>query len=753
MNNSRHNEPAAMSISLGDIYFVVFRHKWKILLLTLAGLVAATGYYFKRQPPYQSEAELFIRYISDSRNMSPTDDNSRVTSQMNVGQGLMNSEVDILNSFDIATQVATNIGPERILAKYGGGNDAIRAAVEIRKNLRVAPSQQSSVMHITYLHPDPALVQPVLNEIIRTYLEKHAQVHQAIGISDDLLTDQITQLRGQIAATDEELRIAKTNAGIIDMADSQKSYSEEVSRIRRELFQAEAELAGHESLVPAQAQDTRPTNSIATNAIAATPAPVKLPSEITEQYQTACTRQAFLQKKENDYLMDSGFTPENNLVKEVHAQLAAVIQTKQDLEAKYPSLTDLPVETAAAPAPGLPTPVNLLAALPLRVKILQQQLMRLQSDAARLDEAEARINDLLRKKQVQESSYKYFANSLEEARINEALGPGHVSNINRIQQPSPPYKDFAAFYKKVCLLIFGGLGAGLAWAFLIEFFLDHSVKRAGEVEGKLHLPCFLSIPDLGQNKRAVKAAAARRQLAAAQPNGDSPAAAGLVPATHDLEANAWHINHALDTHYDALRDRLVLYFESINLTRKPKLVAITSTNRGAGVSTIAAGLAASLSETGDGRVLLVDMNREHGAAQQFFNGQPSCKLDDALLSDKRDHAMVKDNLYVVSESSHSDQLTRVLPKRFATLVPQLKASDYDYIIFDMPPVTQTSITTRLAGFMDTVMLVIESEKTDREVVQQANALLSKSKANVSAILNKTRQYVPSRLVHDINSKM
>ena len=752
MNNSRHNEPAAMSISLGDIYFVVFRHKWKILLLTLAGLVAATGYYFKRQPPYQSEAELFIRYISDSRNMSPTDDNSRVTSQMNVGQGLMNSEVDILNSFDIATQVATNIGPERILAKYGGGNDAIRAAVEIRKNLRVAPSQQSSVMHITYLHPDPALVQPVLNEIIRTYLEKHAQVHQAIGISDDLLTDQITQLRGQIAATDEELRIAKTNAGIIDMADSQKSYSEEVSRIRRELFQAEAELAGHESLVPAQAQDTRPTNSIATNAIAATPAPVKLPSEITEQYQTACTRQAFLQKKENDYLMDSGFTPENNLVKEVHAQLAAVIQTKQDLEAKYPSLTDLPVETAA-PTPGLPTPVNLLAALPLRVKILQQQLMRLQSDAARLDEAEARINDLLRKKQVQESSYKYFANSLEEARINEALGPGHVSNINRIQQPSPPYKDFAAFYKKVCLLIFGGLGAGLAWAFLIEFFLDHSVKRAGEVEGKLHLPCFLSIPDLGQNKRAVKAAAARRQLAAAQPNGDSPAAAGLVPATHDLEANAWHINHALDTHYDALRDRLVLYFESINLTRKPKLVAITSTNRGAGVSTIAAGLAASLSETGDGRVLLVDMNREHGAAQQFFNGQPSCKLDDALLSDKRDHAMVKDNLYVVSESSHSDQLTRVLPKRFATLVPQLKASDYDYIIFDMPPVTQTSITTRLAGFMDTVMLVIESEKTDREVVQQANALLSKSKANVSAILNKTRQYVPSRLVHDINSKM
>jgi polysaccharide biosynthesis transport protein len=196
----------------------------------------------------------------------------------------------------------------------------------------------------------------------------------------------------------------------------------------------------------------------------------------------------------------------------------------------------------------------------------------------------------------------------------------------------------------------------------------------------------------------------------------------------------------------------VLYFESINLTRKPKLVAVTSAGRGAGVSTIASGLAASLSETGDGRVLLVDMNQENGGAQQFFHGKANCKLDDALIREKRDEALVQERLYVVSEGSAGDKLSRVLPKRFAALVPQLKASDYDYIIFDMPPVSQTSITTRLAGFMDTVMLVIESEKTGRDTVQQAHALLAHSKANVTAVLNKTKQHVPGRLVHDIDTK-
>ena len=207
----------------------------------------------------------------------------------------------------------------------------------------------------------------------------------------------------------------------------------------------------------------------------------------------------------------------------------------------------------------------------------------------------------------------------------------------------------------------------------------------------------------------------------------------------------------MHSHCDALRDRLVNYFESINLTRKPKLVALTSAGRGSGVSTISAGLAASLSETGDGRVLLVDMNRENGAAHQFVRGQIGCQLDDALSSEKRDNALVQENLYVVSEGSNAGQLPRILPKRFASLMPKLRGSDYDYIIFDMPPVSQTSVTTRLAGFMDTVMLVIESEKTDRDVVQQANQLLLQSKTHVTAVLNKTRKYVPGWLQHDIDA--
>src|SRR5262249_55502718 len=72
--------------------------------------------------------------------------------------------------------------------------------------------------------------------------------------------------------------------------------------------------------------------------------------------------------------------------------------------------------------------------------------------------------------------------------------------------------------------------------------------------------------------------------------------------------------------HETLRDRLITYFEVRNLTHKPKLVALTSCADGSGVSTTAAGLAASLSETGDGNVLLVDMNSQQGEAHHFYKG-------------------------------------------------------------------------------------------------------------------------------------
>ena len=128
-----------------------------------------------------------------------------------------------------------------------------------------------------------------------------------------------------------------------------------------------------------------------------------------------------------------------------------------------------------------PIDSNQIASLPLRIKALREQMAQIQSDAAKLGEAEAKIAESERKKKVQEDNYKYFATTLEQARIDEALGPGRISNIKPIQTPSPPFKDFDNFIRNPYAAV-GGLLAGLAgrssssciWTFHQAAFGDFS---------------------------------------------------------------------------------------------------------------------------------------------------------------------------------------------------------------------------------------------------------------------------------------
>jgi Mrp family chromosome partitioning ATPase len=300
--------------------------------------------------------------------------------------------------------------------------------------------------------------------------------------------------------------------------------------------------------------------------------------------------------------------------------------------------------------------------------------------------------------------------------------------------------------------ILGGLGVGVALAFLIELRLDQSVKRPVDIESKLQLPLFLSIPHIGRNgHRRLRDAVQGEPLLPKSPEGEVPAAAGNGSSgnSHRPGTAPWISHPALNQFHEALRDRLIVDLEVRNLTHKPKLLAVTSCGQGAGVTTVAAGLAACLSNTGDGNVLLVHMMQENAAAQQFWKGKSVCGLHEALHD--ADRTQVQDNLFVATERTDGDRRRGNLPRQFISLVPKLKASNYDYIIFDMPPVSQTSITPRLAGFVDIVVLVLESEKTDLGVARQASTLLAGSKANVCAVLNKTHTHVPAGLHQDFLS--
>ena len=756
--NPKQAPPPAPGMNLGDIYYILFRHKWLIGILSLVAVAAAILVYLLLPMPYRSEAKLLIKYVKESRPPEQTSPDSQVTSPDSRGANIINSEIEILTSFDLAEQVADAIGPAKILAKAGGGTNRLQAAGLIKASLLPEVAKQSDVITLQFSNPDRDLVQLILSQIIDAYLDKHKGVHAPEF--NDFMTRQREIIRGQQLETEKQLHEIKDKVGIISLEDSKKNYSEMMAKIQQAIYDAEAERAGYRETIKEMEKalpKATATTSAPTNANPAADQLTPIPPDKVVDYQRTSQLLVTLQAKEQDLL--ASFTTNNSLVQAKQAEVAHADALKKGMEKDYPGLTAMrPAAvsgntTLASPAldPRIALNEEILKAdaLGAKVQMLTNQLAQVRTNGALLTGNESTILQLQREEEVEDTDYAFYSKRLEEARANEAVGN---SNISPVEAPTPPTRDLKKLYKATAGVFFGILAVAFGLPFLIELALDRSLKRPHEVQAKLGLPFFISIPQLDRAGKARRLKNKKEVALLADQSGETNGAGeveqALAPQINGSVAY-WDERHSLRPFYETLRDRLMTYFEMINLTHKPKLVGVTSCNAGAGVTSTAAGLASALSETGDGNVLLVNMTDRDGEAHHFYKGKLNHGLDEVLEKSTRGDSMVQDNLYVAREQPADQKLPRILPKRFSHLLPKMKASDFDYIIFDMPPVSQISITPRVARFMDMVLLVIESEKTDGGAARGAANMLSETKTNVGIVLNKSRSYVPRRLQHGL----
>jgi uncharacterized protein involved in exopolysaccharide biosynthesis/Mrp family chromosome partitioning ATPase len=373
-----------------------------------------------------------------------------------------------------------------------------------------------------------------------------------------------------------------------------------------------------------------------------------------------------------------------------------------------------------------------VAGLQGKIEALKSHLQDIQRRTKQLSELAPQIEELERKKEMDEGNYKYFAASLERARIDEALDPSKMPNISAVQRPSPAGLETKKRDKVLLGLVGGGIVFGIFLALLKGLILNQTVGRPLQLETQLRIPLMLSIPYANGHFSL--------------PHNGSPGTSGALTTTRrNPKLAPWESGHFVRPYCDAIRDRLGLYFELNHLTHKPKLVGVASVSEDGGTSTLAAGLAASLSETNDGKVLLVDVNLGPEQVHPFFQGKPAYPLNKALKpSDSI--ASAADNLYLATVGSpNSGGPAQLGLKKFFDMMPNMKASDFDYIIFDMPPLDQTSPSWGMAAFMDKLLLVVEAEKNNREVIKRSYGKLVAERNNVAVVVNKARSYVPKWL--------
>ena len=771
--NDPNLAPTPASIKPSDIFYALFKHKVKIVLFTVLGIAAAGAVYLLYPKSYSSQARLFIRYVEQGKTPMQTGENNRVTTLETRSDSIISSELQIISSMDLAMKVAEKVGPELILGDANKSHDQAGAAMMIRDAINVSIPSRSTVIKIDYSHSNPKLVQTVLQELIDAYLTKHLETRSA-GSFDSFVNQQAEQYRSKLARTEEELHNALERAGVISLAEAKADQNSKIASIRGALLDSNAELASRQAMLDEMRKITSSGTASSEDDEANLPIPTVDPTAL-QSYASIQARLDVLRRNEQDLL--TRYTLENILVKSAQTQIADAEAKKAALENDHPLLAQAQISPGGGtrigtsrPAFDLNSAIIQVIALSSKIKVLEAQYAQIQKDAERIASVETEIQELLRRKEIEEQNYRYFSESREQAKIDEAFGAGRVNNIGIVQNPTPPETEKTVVLKLAGGVLAAGLAFGLAWALLMELYLDQSIKRPIDVKRSLNIPLFLSIPDtnsrayrkllkktgqqnvLDREKRS-KTRPSRSSyqpksptlVAAAKSQPDRFGAVAVANVEDCSEASPWDPDHPLHSYYEALRDRLIGFFEGRGMTHKPKLIGLTGIGDAPGTTTMAAGLAGTLSQTGEGNVLLIDMNLGSESAQQFYRGKNIADLDELLGRGPVANKKNEGKLVVAAEGTNGFKLPKILPNRFNELVPKLKTSEFDYIIFDLPAVSPISVTPRLASFMDAVFLVIESEKASKDVVARATELLLKTNENIGAILNKTKSYVPQRL--------
>src|ERR1017187_1958 len=97
--SDKSQEPPSATMSLADIYFILFRHKWLILFFSFAGITGAILLLFVLKPPqYQSEAYLSIRYVAEGKSLNPPGEEQNTRTLDERTESIINTELATLYS-------------------------------------------------------------------------------------------------------------------------------------------------------------------------------------------------------------------------------------------------------------------------------------------------------------------------------------------------------------------------------------------------------------------------------------------------------------------------------------------------------------------------------------------------------------------------------------------------------------------------------------------------------------------------------
>ena len=171
-----------------------------------------------------------------------------------------------------------------------------------------------------------------------------------------------------------------------------------------------------------------------------------------------------------------------------------------------------------------------------------------------------------------------------------------------------------------------------------------------------------------------------------------------------------------------------------------RVIVVTSSEPGEGKSTTSGNLALCMAQ-GNKKVILIDCDLRKPSLHKKFRVSNLVGLSDVIVGKEGLSTAMQiynKNLALLTSGKIPPNPSEMLSSKVMEDLLETLKSKFDYIILDTPPVQAVTDSQVLSTKADGTILVIRSEKTKKESVQNAISLLKKVNANIiGTVLNGT----------------
>lgn len=666
-------------------YLQKIQRRWKpalaVFLLTVGSTFAATNLL---QEKYQASGKILFKQKNNLINIGE---------EVGELKTFLNNQTPLLTQQQVIASAPVLQQTIEILQLKDEAGQPLTPQ-DLRDKLEITLIGGSDVIEIEYRDTNAIQASQIVNTLMDVYLQEQIRSNQAeTANADSFVTVQIPQISEKLQEYESILQEFRTKHSIVDLQEEKKILVTELGTLNRQIATIGSQLQGTQAQT-ATLQKQLGLNfqqAIAVNQLGNSPIVQSVLAEIGN------TETQLIQEKQR--------------FKDSHPSVASILEKKANLRRQLERQIAQTVGRGVKVSDGLlqnnrfqENTLEKFISLKIDELSLQQQLSSTYEyqqaylkRAQQLPKLEQREREISQQVETARNTYENLLSTQQDLQI---LQNKTTANAEIIEQAIVPERGSTGSMALMLLGILLGLFLSNLTVIMLEM-QDRSIPSIAELKKKLPYKVL-----------------------------------GIVPTNELSERKGVIVQQEPDSYPSEIYRMIQANLKFMISGTVPKVILVTSSVPGEGKSTIAANLAAAVSQLGR-QVLLLDGDLRKASQHQLWGASNHVGLKDVIanqLSFRQALIQPMPKLHLLTSGVIPPNPLALLDSREMGELIAKARQEYDTVIIDAPPLPVTADVLTLSKLVDGIVFVARPGVVEHESAQLARDTIESTDRKVLGMI-------------------